>query len=224
MREKKRLGEMLIEAGIIDEMQLTAALGQQKQWGGKLGSKLIEMGFVDEQAVASVLEKQLGVTCVYLEGMEIPLKAIHAVKHEVVKKYGIMPLELDKNMLTIAMSDPTDVKTLDDLGFLLGVRIKPVLALDSDIKKTIARYYEGAPSTGKAYKVDLKNITEKMQLTKTEPSAPAQTEKMQEKPAEKKEITSKTVIDALVALLIEKKIINREELFKKLEEKSRESR
>lgn len=214
--EKKRLGEMLIEAGLIDELQLNAALGEQKQWGGRLGSIVVRMGFIDEHEAASVLEKQLGLKCITLEEMEISQKALQAVKHEIAKKYYIMPIDLDKNTLSIAISDPTDVKTLDDLSFMLGVRIKPVLALESDIKNAIARYYEGDVHAGKAYRVNVKNITEKIQPTKTELSTPPQTEVVPEKPPEKKEITSRAVIEALIAILIEKGIITREELIKKL--------
>jgi len=219
--QKKRLGEMLLEAGLIDELQLNAALGQQRQWGGKLGSVLIKMGFVDEQNAASVLEKQLGVKCVSLENMEIPQRALQAIKHEIAKKYCIMPLDLDKNILSIAIADPTDVKTLDDLSFMFGVRIRPVLAFESDIKNAIARCYEGIIHAGKMHKVNLKNVTENMKITKTEPPTPPQTWAIPEKSPERKEITTRVVIDALLSVLIEKKIITREELLRKLEEKSK---
>lgn len=231
--EKKRLGEMLIEAGIIDEMQLNAALGQQRQWGGKLGSKLIEMGFVDEKSIASVLEKQLGEKCISLKDREIHPKVLNTLKHEIAKKYCIIPLDFDKNALSIATSDPTDVKTLDDLSFMLGVRIKPVLALESDIKNAIAKHYEGATNAGKTYKATMENIPEKMQVTqditeemeiiRTEPAAAFLSKEIHEKPPEKKEITSKAVIETIIAILIEKGIITREELVKKLDEKSRKS-
>lgn len=219
---KKRLGEMLIEAGIIDELQLTAALGQQRQWGGKLGSILIKMGFVTEKSLSFVLEKQLGVKCISIEGMEIPRKALHAVKLDIAKKYCIMPLDLDKNILSIAIADPTDVKTLDDLSFMLGVRINPVLAFESDIKKAIAQHYEGVAyidtGMGKTYKPTTNSI-EKMELTGTEPITQPPSKGPPERPSEKQEITSKVVIEALIALLLEKGIITRQELAKKIDEK-----
>jgi len=229
--EKKRLGEMLIEAGVIDEMQLNSALGQQKQWGGKLASVLIGMGFVDEKAVVSVLEKQLNTRCTTLEDKEIPQKALNAVNLDIAKKYCLMPLDLDKNTLTIAMGDPTDMKTIDDLTFMLGLRIKPVLALESEIKKAIAYHYEGITAGGgKTHRAAMEKISETMQMVKTEPAGQAtQAEviekrvELPEKPAEKKEITQKTVIEALIAILIEKKIITREELLRKSDEKARKN-
>lgn len=219
--EKKRLGELLIEAGFIDELQLNSALGQQKQWGGRLGSKLIEIGFINEQSLASVLEKQLGEKCISLEDKEIPQNAITTVKVEIAKKYCIMPLDLDKNTLSVAMPDPTDMKTIDDLTFMLGVRIKPVLALESDIKSAIAMHYEGIAIGGRTYKAAMEKINETMQTLKSESQTPTSPQEILERLPEKKELTSKTIIEAIIALLIEKKIISREELAKKIDEKSK---
>ena len=224
--EKKRLGEMLIEAGLIDQLQLNAALGYQKQWDGKLGTALINMGFVDERQIASVLEKQLGVKCISLENCDITTKALNAVKLDIAKKYCIMPLNFDKNTFTIAVSDPTDVKKLDDLSFMFGVRINPVLALESDIKNAIAEHYEGITlSRGKTFRVDSEKTAETMQIIPNETIAARDTlfdpEAMRfetteiPSPLEKKN-ERKEAINALITLLIEKGIITREELLKKL--------
>ncbi len=241
-QDKKRLGEMLIEAGIIDNLQLNAALGQQKQWGGKLGAKLVEMGFVDERTIASVLEKQLGQRCIPLENIDIPQKALNAVKVDIAKKYCIMPLDLDKNTLSVAISDPTDMKTLDDIRFMLGVRIKPYLALESEIKTAIAQHYEGAAPLGKTHKASVEKTPETMQPLTTgfavQPVEQA-TEELQiehnmmfnpeelseksveiEKPVEKKDTFSQALTEAIIALLIEKGIITKEELAKKIKEKT----
>ena len=236
---KKRLGEMLTEAGVIDNMQLNSALGQQKQWGGKLGSVLIEMGFVDEQSIVSVLEKQLGVKCISLENSEIPQKALNAVKLDIAKKYCIMPLDVDKNTLSIAISDPTDVRTLDELSFILGVRIKPALAIESDIKNAIARYYEGVVHTGKTYKSTMEPMPSRMQIIRTETAAPFteqnaedmqiergitfSPEEISEKSTDQKRTFSETVVEALTAILLEKGIITKEELARKIKEKSSKS-
>lgn len=237
--EKKRLGEMLIETRVIDHMQLNSALGQQKQWGGKLGSVLIEMGFVDEQSIVSVLEKQLGLKCMSLENSEIPQKALNAVKLDIAKKYCIMPLDVDKNTLSIAIADPTDVRTLDELSFILGVRIKPVLAIESEIKNAIARYYEGVVHTGKTYKSAMETLPPKMQIIRTEAAAPFTEqnaedmqiergttftpEEISEKSTDQKRTFSETVVEALTAILLEKGLITKEELARKIKEKSSKS-
>src|SRR4030066_552331 len=140
-KDKKRIGEILKEAGLIDEFQLATALGRQKEWGGRLASILINMGFVDEESVASVLEKQLGQKCLSLDNKEIPPEALNTIKPDIVKKYCIMPIESDQKTLTIATSDPTDLKAIDELEFTLGTRIKPLLALEYSIKKAITQHY-----------------------------------------------------------------------------------
>ncbi len=244
-QDKKRLGEMLIEAGLIDNLQLNAALGQQKQWGGKLGAKLVELGFVDERTIASVLEKQLGQRCIPLENIDIPQKALNAVKVDIAKKYCIMPLDLDKSTLSVAISDPTDMKTLDDIRFMLGVRIKPYLALESEIKTAIAQHYEGVAPLGKTYKASLEKTPETMQpLTTGAAVQPVEQtiDEMQiehnmifnpeelseksveiEKPVEKKDTFSQALTEAIIALLIEKGIITKEELAKKIKEKTQKT-
>ncbi|MBI4690812.1 MAG: hypothetical protein HY754_11210 [Nitrospirae bacterium] len=217
---KKRLGEMLIEAGIIDDLQLTSALGYQKQWGGKLGSVLIKMGFVDKHSLASFLERQLGIKCIILKDREIQPKVLSLVKPEIAKKYCIMPLEVDKNILSIAMSDPTDMKTIDDLTFMLGVRIKPVLSFESEIKKAITRHYEGTNEETRLFQLTTKNAPEEMELVRPEPVMRSTPRVSPEKPVEKQEATTKTVIEALISILIEKGVFTKDELIKKLSKKN----
>ncbi len=139
--QKKKIGEILVEGGLINEFQLSSAIGIQRQYQGKLASILINMGFVDEKAVASALEKQLGQKCLSLDDREIPQEVLNKVKPEIAKKYCIMPIEFDQKTLTVAIADPTDLKAIDELNFILGARIKPVLALEYSIKKTITRHY-----------------------------------------------------------------------------------
>ncbi|MCK5427091.1 MAG: type II secretion system protein GspE, partial [Thermodesulfovibrionia bacterium] len=123
---------------------LSAAIGHQKQWGGRLVNILINRGFVDEQTVISVLKKQLGVKSASLEGIKISQKALDKVKHDIAEKYCIMPIDLDNNKLSIAMSDPTDLQAIDELSFILGLNIEPLLASESGIRKAIAEHYTSA--------------------------------------------------------------------------------
>ena len=141
VKTKKKLGEILHEAGIINDMQQNLAAGQQSRWGGKFGSVLIQMGFVNEETVATILEKQYNQKCINIKNKEIPLNALSMVKPDVAKKFGIMPLAFDKRTLTIATSEPHNLETIDDLAFMLSVNIKPLLAVEYDIKKAIKQYY-----------------------------------------------------------------------------------
>ena len=209
-KDKKRIGEILKEAGLIDEFQLATALGRQKEWGGRLASILINMGFVDEESVASVLEKQLGQKCLSLDNKEILPEALNTIKPDIVKKYCIMPIEFDQKTLTIATSDPTDLKTIDELSFILGVRIKPVLALESSIKRAITRHYAGVIfADSSIYQIDTANLSEHVDLMRFEKIKPDIS------------YPPEGIIEALAELLIEKGIIKKEDLTGKLRKKYR---
>ncbi len=220
--EKKRFGEILIEAGLINELQLSVALGEQKRWGGRLGSVIVKMGFASEESIASVLEKQLGQSCISLDERGIPPEVLKKVKVEIAKRYCIIPLEFDKGTLTIATSDPTDLRTIDELGFVLGLKVKPVLAIETGIKKAIARHYEGITVDSKLQKSVLRSM-ESMELVGAEPGSPQPSNKGVSPsvvPSEKREtITSKVVLEALLSLLFEKGLISREELMRKIQER-----
>ncbi len=207
-KDKKRLGEMLIEAGVIDTFQLSSALGEQKRWGGRLASTIINMGLTDDESVASILEKQLGEKCVSLENMEIQPEALSKMNVDMAEKYCVMPIEFSNKELILAISDPTDLNTIDELGFALSVEIKPVLALESGIKKTIAKHYRGIVSEGKTYKVDTKKLSEEMQVTSSH------------EPTELETLSSPDMlIECLIEVLLEKSVVTKEELLEKIRKK-----
>ncbi len=207
-KDKKRLGEMLIEAGLIDTFQLSSALGEQKQWGGRLASIIINMGFTDDESVASILEKQLGVKCVSLEKMEILPEALSKMEVDMAEKYGVIPIEFSNKELTLAISDPTDLNTIDELGFALSVKIKPVLALESGIKKAIAKHYRGIISEGKKYKVDTKTLSEEMHV-------------MHETTEPETLCSPDTLIEVITEILLEKQVITKEDLLEKIRKKQK---
>ncbi len=220
--DKKRIGDILVEAGIINTMQLSVALGEQRQWGGRLGSIITKLGFANEGDIACVLERQLGQKCISIEDRVIPPDILKRVKVDVAKKYGIFPLDYDKGVLTVAMSDPTDLGTLDELGFTLGVRLKPVLALESVITRAIALHYEGVAPAAKAPKSIL-GTSEECGVIRDErsqpPYAPSEGTRSESHP-EKKETQLKVTFEALLKVLIEKGVITKEELLRKIKEKS----
>ncbi len=143
---KKRFGEMLLEAGVIRLDQLSTALAYQKRWGGKIASVLVEMGIVNEKTVAPFLERQVGWKCITLDDFRLSPEVLNLVKPDIIKKYHIIPLNLEKKTLTIAISDPADCKTIDELAFLLGLKIKTLLAVEYSINKVIYNYYSGGSS------------------------------------------------------------------------------
>ncbi len=222
--DKKKIGEILLEAGIINTMQLSVALGEQKQWGGRLGSVITRLGFADEKDIARVLEDQLGQSCISLDERVIPPDVLRRVRVDVAKKYGVVPIDFNKGLLTVAMSDPTDLGTLDELDFTLGVRIKPVLALESGIRRAIALHYEGVVPETKTYKSVLGKVPDESMVIKDErertETALAEKAPAEEFHYERKESPLKAAVEALLSLLVEKGFITREELTKKIEEQS----
>lgn len=142
---KKRLGELLIEAGVIDEFQLRSALADQKRWGERLGTTLIKLGFVTEELMAKALSSQLRIPSVNLRTTQVPPEVYELIPAEKAEKYNLMPVmvrkEGPKKALYVAMSDPTNLAAIDELQFQIGMQIKPVIAMDSQIQAAIRHYY-----------------------------------------------------------------------------------
>src|ERR1700674_3337919 len=145
MPPRKRLGQLLTELGVVDEHQLQSALGHQKQWGGKLGAVLVQKGFCKEAEVVSALSKHLGMAQVKLAAAKIDPRAVKFVSKQIAEKLHVFPYEIAgsgrSEVVTIAMSDPTDLSAVDQLAFHTGKRIKPMLAGDSEIVQAIQDHY-----------------------------------------------------------------------------------
>src|SRR5207302_1402465 len=145
MPPRKRLGQLLTELGVIDEHQLQSALGHQKQWGGKLGSVLVQKGFCKEPDVVAALSKHLGMPQVKLADAKIDPRAVKFVSKQIAEKLHVFPYELSGSgrgeVVTVAMSDPTDLSAVDQLAFHTGKRIKPMLAGDTEIVQAIQTHY-----------------------------------------------------------------------------------
>src|ERR1700737_968289 len=145
MPPRKRLGQLLTELGVIDEHQLQSALGHQKQWGGKLGAVLVQKGFCAEEAMVSALAKHLGMPRVRLAEVKVDPRAVKYVSKQIAEKLHVFPYDISgsgrSEVVTIAMSDPTDLSAVDQLAFHTGKRIKPMLCGDSEIVGAILQYY-----------------------------------------------------------------------------------
>jgi type IV pilus assembly protein PilB len=142
---RKRLGELLVEAGAIDSMQLQSALGYQRQWGGKLGSVLIDRGFITEPKLVATIAAQLGVGVVQISKLRVDPRAIAMIPVALAEQLRVFPLEIrgseKSETLVVAMSDPTDLAAIDQLQFRTQKRVQPVLAGDRDIHVAIRRHY-----------------------------------------------------------------------------------
>lgn len=145
---RKKLGDLLLEVGIITEEQLVSALEHQKKTGDKLGNTLITLGYCTEDNIIQVLEFQLGIPHVKLEKYNVEQAAYLAIPENLAKRYGLIGIKKENGILTVAMSDPLNVFAIDDLRIYTGLQIQPVIASLSDIKTAIDKYY----STQKAIK------------------------------------------------------------------------
>ncbi len=139
---KKRLGDLLVDAGLINEDQLSAGLGEQKQWGGKLGSVLIGKGFISEADLLRVLARQMGVEFVSIWREGIDPKAVRMIKPEVAREHKVFPFALNDDTITAAMTDPRNLQVTDAIEFNTGRKLKPVLAALEEIELAIRKYYD----------------------------------------------------------------------------------
>jgi len=151
-----KLGEMLIKAGLLTPQKLQEALEYQKTHGGKLGVNLVKLGFVKEEDITRVLSQQYGVPAVNLSKLEIDDGVVKLIPSEVAQKYLIMPVSRTGATVTIAMVDPTNVFAMDDIKFMTGYNVEPVVASELAIKEAIDRYY------GSIHALELKKVMDEM--------------------------------------------------------------
>ena len=128
-----RLGELLTKASLISQDQLKEALRVQKETGGKLGETLIKLGFVSEEDITECLSQQFGVPSINLQHFEIDAGVIKLIPGDVARKYNILPVNKTGATITIAMADPTNVFAMDDIKFMTGYNVEPVVASELGI-------------------------------------------------------------------------------------------
>ncbi len=135
------LGEMLIAKGLIGPEQLKAALSEQKKSGEFIGAVLVEMGLLTDEQLLPVLSEQLGIDYVKIKQLTVDAETIKLVPAKFACHYKLIPLKKEDDTLTVAISDPLNIQTLDDLRLLLKVEVNPVLASQRDILEAIRQYY-----------------------------------------------------------------------------------
>jgi type IV pilus assembly protein PilB len=138
-----RIGELLLKEKRISPEQLQEALTYQKAHGGKLGINLVKLGLVTDEDIMSVLSRQYGVPSINLDRFVIDPAVIRLVPAETAQKYQVIPLSRSGATLTIAMSDPTNVFAMDDVKFMTGYNVEPVVASEAMLAEAIQRYYNG---------------------------------------------------------------------------------
>src|SRR6476659_790589 len=136
-----RIGELLLKEKRISPEQLQEALNYQRQNGGKLGFNLIKLGFVKDDEITALLSKQYGVPSIALGQFDVDPAVVKLVPAETAQKYQIIPLSRSGATLTIAMTDPTNVFAMDDIKFMTGYNVEPVVASETAVVAAIQKYY-----------------------------------------------------------------------------------
>ncbi len=150
--KKIRLGEALVLTNTITEAQLEEALAKQKSTGKRLGEVLIDDGLVSEEIIAQILHAQLGYPIVELQSIDIPPEVKGLISTSVLKKYKILPIEYaenNMNVLRVAMADPMDMDAMDDVSIITGCQVEPLIATPRNILMAIDRLY-GSEETAAA--------------------------------------------------------------------------
>ena len=149
-----KLGELLVKSGRINQAQLQEALAHQKDQGGRLGTNLIKLGHITERQLVDALSEQFKVPSVDLNNMEIEDAVIKIIPADIARKYTIFPVTKAGATVTVAMIDPTNVFAMDDVKFMTGYRVEPVVASESAIRAAIDKYY------GSTHAIELKKVME----------------------------------------------------------------
>ncbi|MEY2668701.1 MAG: hypothetical protein RJA59_1339, partial [Pseudomonadota bacterium] len=144
--QRKRLGEILLEAGVIDGTQLQAALGHQRRWGGRIGQALIDLKMASEEQIVDTLAAKLGFQRIPVESIEFGPGlelALRLVPHEFAERNQLLPYAADTASLWVAMADPTNMGVIDELAFRTGRNVKLSIAGDRELARAIRRLYLG---------------------------------------------------------------------------------
>ncbi len=216
MRDKPKLGQLLVHAGAINSAQLSAALADQQQWGGALGTTLVKMGFVDEETLVRTLARQLKLPVAWLRGKRINPEVLDILPHELVYKHRCLPLSVEEEagaqILYLAMEDPCDLGVVDDVSFRTGMKVRPVLVAPSELEDAI-----------RAYHLRLERVAAEVEGEEGDPSdgAPPELLRLGESPpppddAGTRGVQGSAILRALTQLLIEKGVLTREELVERL--------
>ncbi|HEX8422995.1 MAG TPA: ATPase, T2SS/T4P/T4SS family, partial [Pyrinomonadaceae bacterium] len=138
-----KLGEILVRENILTPQQLREALDYQREHGGRLGFNLVKLGLVSDDMVTAVLSRQYGVPSVNLDLFDVDASVIRLIPREVADKYSVLPLSRVGATLTLAMVDPTNVFAMDDIKFMTGLNIEPVVVSEAGVQEAIEQYYGG---------------------------------------------------------------------------------
>src|SRR5882762_3605017 len=148
-----KLGEILVRENLISPQHLREALDYQREHGGRLGYNLAKLGLVSDDMITAVLSRQYGIPSVNLDLFQIDDSVLRLIPEEVAQKYLVLPLSRVGATLTLAMVDPTNVFAMDDIKFMTGLNVEPVVVAEASIQQAISKYYSNTRE------IDLATVT-----------------------------------------------------------------
>ena len=226
MKEKPKIGELLVRAGAIDEIQLRSALAEQRQWGRPLGMTLVRMGFVDEDTLVHTLANQLRLPVVKLAGKRVNREVLDLVPLDLAEKHRCLPLlvndEGGRRVLYLGMEDPADLESVDEISFRIGEKVKPVLVAPTELDEALQRHYHWAAFAGGVTVAEDDGGYGEPEFVrspaaskpKPEPAAGSNADGGQQDAA----VPPAAILRALSQLLVEKGIITRDELVDRVDQ------
>lgn len=139
----KRIGEVLLERGVITAKELEKAIAHQKEQGGLMGQVLIQLGFVTEEEIALALTAQYGFPYLPLDNYEIDGGLARLIPEQVARQYCLIPVDRIGNALTLAMADPSNIQAIEEVELMTKCVVQTFVSTPSDIGKAIDKYYKG---------------------------------------------------------------------------------
>ncbi len=195
-----KLGEMLVTKGLLTPFQLEKSLEYQKKHGGRIGEILLALGYIDEKTLASFLATQNKLELIDLENLIIPEKLIQQIPIDLIVKYEIIPIGQEDDVLKIATYDPTDYETLNIISSRINKKIIVVIATRSAIRKIINELSQKLrynPQSELKSVVKIESVISNVDL---------------------KSMKSELLLKALILVLLEKRIISKEDIEKTIEQ------
>jgi len=210
-----KIGRALLDKGIISQEQLDRALDYQRSIGGKLGTILVKLRFVKEDQLANLLADQQDLSSVRLQDIEITKELMDLIPREIIEKHEVLPIKRDGGTLTVAMPDPTDFPTIEEVRFVTGLSIEAVLITRTDAQKAISQHYYSADDSAgagaaKRSRSAMHDVAREMSgKAKAPPSGPGAVEDIDAPPAK--------LMKVIASMLVEQGVLDHEELKRRAE-------
>jgi len=194
---QKRLGELLVEKNYITVEQCDKALEEQKKTGLRLGKMLVQLGFMTEERLIEILSAQLEIPTINLGEMFIPPEIAQILPEEFCRSYKIIPLSIQGKVLTLAMHDPSNQRTIDHIRFKVQMEINPVMSSEKEILEAINRVYTGSSSGEAMRELSRLNEAEDLQTINKEEEAGAEEQLSDEEGQQVVKLVNSIIQDAI---------------------------